>query len=87
MGERGSADWSWRRFLSGIGAGTAAFSLGRTGRAASRAHRAVEAPRILSGTRFDLSIGYRDANFTGRERIATAIDGSIPRARSTLEGR
>jgi len=78
MAERGSADWSRRRFLSGIGAGTAAFSLGRTGVAASRAERDVEAPRILSGRRFELSIGYRNANFTGRARIATAIDGSIP---------
>ncbi|MBT8441923.1 MAG: copper resistance system multicopper oxidase [Gammaproteobacteria bacterium] len=78
MAERGSADWSRRRFLSGIGAGAAAFSLGQSGLAADRGHGAAVAPRVLSGTRFDLSIGYRDANFTGRERIATAIDGSIP---------
>tara|TARA_R110002049_G_scaffold189977_1_gene358583 strand:+ start:7065 stop:8804 length:1740 start_codon:yes stop_codon:yes gene_type:complete len=32
----------------------------------------------MSGTQFDLNIGYQPVNFTGRERIATSINGSIP---------
>lgn len=32
----------------------------------------------MSGTQFDLSIGYKPVNFTGRERQATAINGSVP---------
>ncbi len=72
-----AVDRSRRRFVSGLGAGAAAFSLGRVGHAA-KAHAAIAAPRIVAGHVFDLTIGYREANFTGRERIATAVNGSIP---------
>jgi CopA family copper-resistance protein len=34
--------------------------------------------RVLSGTRFDLSIGIAPANFTGRPRIATVVNGQLP---------
>jgi len=70
------ADWSRRRFVSGVGA--AAFSLGPLANAAEPRRQSVEQPRILAGNAMDLSIGYRNANFTGRERIATAINGSVP---------
>ncbi len=32
----------------------------------------------LRGKEFDLSIGYQPVNFTGRDRIATAVNGSVP---------
>jgi CopA family copper-resistance protein len=35
-------------------------------------------PQTLQGNRFDLSIGYQEVNFTGRRRIATAVNGTIP---------
>ena len=70
--------WSRRRLLAAAGSGLATFSLGRTGRAGAPEHGAVAQPRILSGDVFDLAIGYRQVNFTGRERIATTIDGSLP---------
>ena len=33
---------------------------------------------MLRGTRFDLSFGSTRVNFTGRQRNATAISGSVP---------
>ena len=32
----------------------------------------------LKGSRFDLEIGYRPINLTGKDRIATAVNGSVP---------
>ena len=39
---------------------------------------ATNAPTILSGNRFDLQIGYQKVNFTGAERVATTVNGSLP---------
>jgi len=33
---------------------------------------------MLKGNQFDLEIGYRPINLTGKERIATAVNGSVP---------
>lgn len=35
-------------------------------------------PSVLSGNLFDLHIGYQKVNFTGVERTATTINGSLP---------
>jgi len=35
-------------------------------------------PQILTGNRFDLTIGPQPVNFTGRERFATAVNGTVP---------
>ena len=35
-------------------------------------------PQVLSGDRFDLSIGAMPFNVTGRQRVATAVNGSVP---------
>jgi CopA family copper-resistance protein len=35
-------------------------------------------PKYLSGTNFDLDIDYMPVNFTGKNRQATAINGSLP---------
>jgi CopA family copper-resistance protein len=43
------------------------------------AQSAAEAgPVTLSGNRFDLDITYKPVNFSGQERIATVINGSLP---------
>jgi len=34
--------------------------------------------QTLSGKHFDLDIGYQPVNFTGKSRIATAVNGSVP---------
>ena len=74
----GVAPLSRRRFVTGIAAGGALLSLGidpRRGLAATVMHAK---PQTLQGNRFDLSIGYQEVNFTGRRRIATAVNGTIP---------
>jgi CopA family copper-resistance protein len=35
-------------------------------------------PQVLSGNQFDLNIGYQTVNMTGREKIATTVNGSLP---------
>lgn len=35
-------------------------------------------PTTLRGNEFDLNIGYQPVNFTGKNRMATAINGSVP---------
>ena len=35
-------------------------------------------PHTLRGTEFDLTIGYQKVNFTGRQRIATTVNQSLP---------
>ena len=72
----GSTCLSRRRFVTGIAAGSALMGLGLAG-APSRAAGITQIPE-LRGQHFDLDIGYRTVNFTGRERTATIINGSIP---------
>ncbi len=40
--------------------------------------QAVSGPVTLSGNRFDLNIAYKPVNFSGQERVATVINGSLP---------
>jgi len=65
---------SRRRFVQGIAGGALSLASLRSwpGRAADR-----DQP-VLVGPEFDLSIGETAVNFTGRERIATAVNGLVP---------
>ena len=68
---------SRRQFVSGVTATGALAGLGiwpSTGSAAP----APGNPNVLTGGEFDLSIGESPANFTGRERVATTVNGLIP---------
>jgi len=68
-----------RRFVTGVAAGGAILGLGASSRSApATATGKPGGPRTLTGRRFDLNIGYQPVNFTGRERIATAVNGSVP---------
>lgn len=68
---------SRRRFVQGIAAGTAMFSLG--GKIPSAfGEPAPRQPATLSGTSIDLKIDYLPVNFTGKRATATAINGSVP---------
>ena len=69
---------SRRRFVTGIAAGSALLGLGlRSGLSmASTSNRL--GPTTLRGNEFDLNIGYQPVNFTGKNRMATAINGSVP---------
>ncbi|HYK79671.1 MAG TPA: copper resistance system multicopper oxidase [Micropepsaceae bacterium] len=43
-----------------------------------KAFAAAAGPQTLTGNRFDLSVGTMPINITGRPRIATAVNGSVP---------
>ncbi|WP_394686701.1 copper resistance system multicopper oxidase [uncultured Xanthomonas sp.] len=71
---------SRRRFVTGLALGAAA---GLTGLPLRSAHASAlarngAAPYVLQGTDLDLSIGSTRVNFTGRERPAIAVNGSVP---------
>ena len=70
---------SRRRFVQGLAAGGALLGLGLNplvGHAANYKHRL--GPQVLRGNRFDLSYSPTRVNYTGKERFATAINGSVP---------
>jgi len=71
---------SRRRFVTGLALGAAAgiggLSLRQAQAAALARNGAV--PYQLHGTDFDLSIGSAQVNFTGRERPAITVNGSMP---------
>lgn len=67
-----------RSFITGIAGASALIGLPSLalGRAATGAGRKL--PEELRGNRFDLSIGYQTVNFTGRDRLATTVNGTLP---------
>jgi CopA family copper-resistance protein len=68
---------TWRRrILQGAGAAAATAVLGEA-RFVSAANLPGE-PGILTGTEFHLAIGTASVNFTGKPRIATVVNGSLP---------
>lgn len=72
---------SRRQFVTGV---TAAGLLAGTGsltstRAIAAPHsRTQQPPSIQTGNTFNLDIGYLPVNYTGKPRVATAINGSVP---------
>ena len=74
----GQSILSRRRFVTGVAAGSALLGFGLPGTAASAATGARSRVTALSGQSFDLDIGYKTFNFTGRDRTATVVNGSIP---------
>ena len=76
---RGEASISRRRFVKGLAAGSALLGLGVAPLAASASRQAARfGPEVLKGSRFDLSYSPARVNFTGADRLATAINGSVP---------
>ncbi len=64
-----------RRFVQGLAAGGIAVTLGlRPG----AGHAAPLPTPVLSGSTFDLAIGRSPVDFTGRARLATTVNGSLP---------
>jgi CopA family copper-resistance protein len=74
---RHSLPLSRRHFVQGLAAGGAIAAidwgtgsiLGETGQ---------PPPGMLTGNHFDLTVDYLPVNFTGRHRMATAVNGSVP---------
>jgi len=71
---------SRRRFVTGLTSTTALAMLNSSGCTALAQGLANPKQRqnSLTGTHFELDIGYLPVNFTGKKRQATAINGSVP---------
>ena len=67
-----------RQFVQGLAMGGAIAGFGLKSAYLKASTRGVGNPYILTGNHFRLSIGYMPVNFTGKERIATAVNGSVP---------
>ncbi|WP_226668649.1 copper resistance system multicopper oxidase [Microbulbifer aggregans] len=67
---------SRRRFVTGMAAG--ATLLGAPVASSASAQRNNPTPQPLRGNHFDLQVNYLPVNFTGRERTAVAVNGSLP---------
>ena len=63
-----------RQFVQGLAIGGAVAGFAP----ALLARSAPTLPAELSGTEFDLEIAELPVNFTGKRRIATAVNGSVP---------
>ena len=72
------ASLSRRQFLTGAAAGAAIMGLGAVPGLSFGSTAKNNPPQTLSGNHFDLNIGYQPVNFTGRERVATAVNGTVP---------
>ena len=67
-----------RTFVKGAMAGSVLLGLGHTSAAQSQADSAAAKTSTLSGNEFDLIVGETSVNFTGQQRMATTINGSLP---------
>lgn len=76
--EQAGFSLSRRRFVQGIAYGGASLGLGLCSGLAWAGEPQVQGPKTLQGTRFDLTYSPTPVNFTGKERTATAINGSVP---------
>ena len=70
-------DHSRRRFVSGLASATVLSGLGLF---APFIHATARDQRVskMRGNKFDLTIGHQAVNFTGQERLATSVNGSVP---------
>ena len=73
-----SAMMSRRRFVTGVAAGSALLGSGLASNLSYANPSSRSVMSTLAGRQFDLNIGYRPVNFTGKERQATVINGSVP---------
>jgi CopA family copper-resistance protein len=77
-----SSQFSRRRFVTGMAAGSAALGLGL--HSSLSLGKVIESdakrspPQVLQGNKFDLNIGYQTVNMTGRAKMATTVNGSLP---------
>jgi len=68
--------WNRRRFVQGMALAT--YSAGSLWRSAATFAQSDAGTPVLSGPHVDLAIGSLPFNVTGRPRMATAVNGSVP---------
>ncbi len=83
LAPRQEFDSTRRRFVTGLAAGGALASIGLSPFSSAYAttqerHLAQQAMPELSGNSFQLNLGEQRLNFTGKQRIAQTINGSVP---------
>jgi len=69
---------SRRSFVTGVAAGYAVSGLGLGSNVSFASNFPHQRPQFLTGSQFNLDVGYQPVNFTGKPRISTAINGSVP---------
>ena len=67
-----------RRFVKGVAAGGALLGLGMSPHQLFASGNPAEGQPVLRGKKFKLTIAPQQVNLTGKERIATAVNGTIP---------
>ena len=67
-----------RRFVTGMAAGSALLGLGLPADPSLAAGSTRQPITTLRGSSFDINIGNKMVNFTGKERPATTFNGSVP---------
>src|SRR3546814_1215699 len=72
-----ASDLSRRRFVQGLAVGGAVAGMGWWSSPAWALPSSAQA-EVLSGTDFHLVIGETPVNFTGRNRTAITVNGSVP---------
>ena len=73
-----AADASRRRFVQGLALGSAAAAFGLLRPRSAWAMKGAAEPATLTGTDFALEIDQTAVNYTGKPRIATTVNGSVP---------
>ncbi|MBA6412080.1 copper resistance system multicopper oxidase [Parahaliea sp. F7430] len=69
---------SRRRFVTGLAATGACLGLGAGSALSMASPNSRQGPVTLRGNQFDLNVAYQAVNFTGKSRVATAINASVP---------
>ena len=73
-----SSGLSRRQFITGLVAGAAGIGLGNPSAWAAQLAQQTGVQNTLKGNNFNLDIGYLPVNFTGKDRMAIAVNGSVP---------
>lgn len=67
-----------RQFVKGIALGGVMFGLGISPTRLLATTGSSAAQPVLNGQKFNLTLSHQQVNYTGRQRLATAINGTVP---------
>ena len=67
-----------RQFVKGVAMGGALLGLGLSPARLLASTGTSSGQKTLRGNQFDLTLAHQKVNYTGKERLATAVNGSVP---------
>jgi FtsP/CotA-like multicopper oxidase with cupredoxin domain len=67
-----------RQFVKGVAMGGALLGLGLSPACLLASTGTSSGQQTLRGNQFDLALAHQKVNYTGKERLATAVNGSVP---------